>query len=131
MPLLHLNSTRTHSLTVRVLCALGVETSTTIPRLPGPPILHDKIIETAFLGRILHAIILIEQCAVHGIIFALSQTINDVKSLLSIVLTQRFGQKRDTIRRPFSMSYRRRWQYIKRISLPCAESERPEDDSDK
>jgi len=67
-----------HSLRLRVLWALGVETSTTFPRLLGSPILLDKVIQVAFFGRILHAIILIELYAVHGVIFALSRAMEDV-----------------------------------------------------
>ena len=73
-----LTSTRMHSLRLRVLCALSVETSTTFPRLLGSPLLLDKVIQAAFFRRILHAIFLIEPYAVHGVIFALSRAMEDV-----------------------------------------------------
>ena len=73
-----LTGTRTHSLRLEVLCALSVETSTTFPRLLGSPILLDKVIQAPFFGHIRHAIILIELYAVHGVIFALSQAMEDV-----------------------------------------------------
>jgi len=48
------------------------------PRLLGSPILLDKVIQTAFFRCILHAIILIELYAVHGVIFALSWAMEDI-----------------------------------------------------
>ena len=73
-----LTSTHTHSLRLRVLCALGLETSTMFPRLLGSPIVFDRVIQAAFFGRILHAIILNELYAVHGVIFALSRAMENV-----------------------------------------------------
>jgi len=49
-----------------------------LPRLLGSPILLDKVIQRAFFGRILYAIVLIELYAVYGVIFALSGAMEDV-----------------------------------------------------
>jgi len=48
------------------------------PRLLGSLILLDKVIQAAFFGPILHAIILMELYAVHGVIFPLSRAMEDV-----------------------------------------------------
>jgi len=58
--------------------ALGVQPGMTCVRLLRSPILLHKVMQMGLFGRILHAIIHIEQYSGHGVIVAFSRAMTDI-----------------------------------------------------